>query len=128
MSDSWQDRDFSFGVFEEEEIEKPIRSKRFARSVYSKENGVYVGEVTPFIPVICTLFGLLLFGFGIFGFLTMNGDDKTVSLLIGFFLGGICNFFGFIGLSAYFTGITYAKSRRGGGSGGDAPDTDTSTD
>ena len=128
MSDSWQDRDFSFGAFEEEEIEKPIRSKRFARSVYSKENGVYVGEVTPFIPVICTVFGLLLFGFGIFGFLTMNGDDKTVSLVIGFFLGGICNLFGFIGLSAYFTGITYAKPRRGGGSGGDAPDTDTSTD
>ncbi|MGB1098827.1 MAG: hypothetical protein ACPG34_06075, partial [Poseidonia sp.] len=60
MSDSWQDRDFSFGVLEEEEIEKPIRSKRFARSVYSKENGVYIGEVTPFIPVICTVFGLLL--------------------------------------------------------------------
>ena len=57
-----------------------------------------------------------------------DSDDKIVSLIIGFFLGGICNLFGFIGLSAYFTGITYATPRRGGGSGGDAPDTDTSTD
>ena len=114
MSDLWQDRDFNFGVSEEEEIEIPIRNRRFSRSVYCKESGEYVGEVGPFIPLFCVIVGFLFFGLGIFGFLTPTMGEQTESVVIGLCFGGVCNLMGYLGLYPYFSGIAYPNSRSGG--------------
>jgi len=115
MSDSWQDSDFSFGYMEiENKKNAPESSKRFHRSVYGKESGLYLGEQGLFFPLFCLIFGIPLIGFGIFSVFTLQGDGQVVLSMIGFCFGGTCNFLGGIGLLAYFTGIGPEKGKMGG--------------
>ena len=125
MSDSWQDRDFSFGYMEPENTEKaPKSSKRFQRSVYGKESGQYIGEYGLFFPLFCLSLGIPLIGLGIFAVITMQGDGQVVLSVIGFCFGGGCNFLAGIGLMAYFTGIGPEKGMRGDLRGDDGLDVD----
>lgn len=107
MSDSRQDRDFSFGYMESENKKKaPKSSKRFHRSVYEKESGQYVGEQGLFSALIFLAAGLSLLGFVIFGFFSVNvTGDVWVILATGVIFSLPCNLLGVVGLLAYFTGI-----------------------
>lgn len=114
MNDSWQDRDFSFGPSDSlHDSEKPMQKRRFVRKVYSRTTGDYIGEYGLFFPLFCTLVGLLFFGFGIYGFFTMAGDNKSGAVLIGIGIGGPLNLLGYFGLSAYITGLSESKLSSG---------------
>ena len=114
MNDSWQHRDFSFGPSDSlHDSEKPTQKRRFVRKVYSRTTGDYIGEYGLFFPLFCTLVGLLFFGFGIYGFFTMEGQAQQGAVLIGIGFGGPLNLLGYFGLSAYFTGFSEPKSSSG---------------
>ena len=127
MSDSRQDRDFSFDYIESENNEKAAEmeetlkrllveseaTKGFHRSVYGKESGKYVGEQGLFFPLFCLILGIPLIGVGIFAVITMQGDGQVVLSLIGFCFGGVCNLLGGVSLLAYFTGIGPEKGSHG---------------
>ena len=105
MSDSWQDRDFSFGYMESENKKKaPKSSKRFHRSIYGHKSGQYVREQSLFSPLFCLILGISLIGLGIFAVITMQGDAVMLAGL-GICFGGLCSLFGGISLLVYFTGI-----------------------
>ena len=106
MSDSWQDRDFSFGYMESENKKKaPKSSKRFHRSIYGHKSGQYVREQSLFSPLFCLILGISLIGLGIFAVITMQGDARAGVAMTGFCVGGFCNSLGVMSLLAYFNVI-----------------------
>ena len=132
MSDSWQDRDFSFGPFETEvEPSTPTRERRFVRKVYHKETGKYLGEYGLIFPLLCSIIGIISFGMGVVFFTTFEGEDAYFMLIVSGFVGFPFSYTGYHGFSAYISGESTLSPRggssRGGGDGdylqgGDLPD------
>lgn len=124
MSDSWQDRDFSFGSIEDNAgIEEQTRKKRFVRKFYEEETGKYVGETgligLIFLLLISTV-AVILFVMGIVFFVTFEGEEAYGALVASWNFSFVFGFFGHYGLRAYFTGKVpkrYNSTGSGSGSG-----------
>lgn len=125
MSDSWQDRDFSFGPFEADAgSEEQTQKKRFVRKIYEEETGAYLGETgligLIFLLLISTV-AIILFGMGIAFFMTFEGENAYGALAGSWITSFVFGFMGQYGLRAYFTGKVpkrYNSTATGSGGGG----------
>lgn len=133
MSDSWQDRDFSFGPFENElETERQTQNRRFVRKVYHKETGAYLGEFGLIFPLMSSIIGIIISGIGVGLFIAFEGEDAYFLLFVSGIVSFAFSYIGYFGLSAYISGKSMWSPGLGGSSdldsdgdvlrGGDLPD------
>lgn len=133
MSDSWQDRDFSFGHFENElETERQTQNRRFVRKVYHKETGAYLGEFGLIFPLMSSIIGIIISGIGVGLFIAFEGEDAYFLLFVSGIVSFAFSYIGYFGLSAYISGKSMWSPGLGGSSdldsdgdvlrGGDLPD------
>lgn len=133
MSDSWKDRDFSFGPFENElETERQTQNRRFVRKVYHKETGAYLGEFGLIFPLMSSIIGIIISGIGVGLFIAFEGEDAYFLLFVSGIVSFAFSYIGYFGLSAYISGKSMWSPGLGGSSdldsdgdvlrGGDLPD------
>ena len=133
MSDSWQDRDFSFGPFETElETERQTQKRRFVRKVYHNETGAYLGEFGLIFPLLSSIIGIIISGIGVGLFIAFEGEDAYFLLFVSGIVSFAFSYIGYFGLSAYISGKSMWSPGLGGSSdldsdgdvlrGGDLPD------
>lgn len=117
MSDSWQDRDFSFGPFETElETERQTQKRRFVRKVYHKETGAYLGEFGLIFPLISSIIGIIISGIGVGLFIAFEGEDAYFLLFVSGIVSFAFSYIGYFGLSAYISGKSMWSPGLGGSS------------